>query len=52
MSRAEAKRKEEMRAVDFAREVKAAVSGGWPKPKTKPKKIPKTPEQIWEEVNN
>ena len=44
--------KEEMRAVNFIREVKAAVSGGWPKPETKPRKIKKTPEQIWEEVNN
>ena len=42
-----------MRAANFIQEVKAAVSGGWPKAKkTKPKKIPKTPEKIWEEVNN
>ena len=52
MSRTERKRKEEMRAADFVREVKAAVLGGWPKPKTKSRKIPKTPEEIWEEVNN
>lgn len=40
-----------MRAANFIEEVKAAVSGRWPK-KTKPRKIPKTPEEIWEEVNN
>ena len=54
MQRSKRKREnQEMRAIDFAREVKAAVSGRWPRAKKqKPRKINKTPEEIWEDVIN
>jgi len=53
MPRASNNRKgEKAQMNNFLEEVKAAVSGRWPKPKTKPRKIHKTPEEIWEEVNN
>lgn len=39
-----------MNAPNFIKEVKAAVSGRWPRAKkTKPRKIHKTPEEIWNE---